>query len=144
MFANPSLITRIAIGKAVGLIFGLLGFALIPYILETADWTLRWGILLWYPTVGAVIGVFGVFTEHPVLHLPMPWWLRAPMIGGWMNFVLTFFAFEKMQVFLIALFGRESLFTNPFWFVFEGVIVGLIIGFLATRFGGEGKETIEA
>ena len=29
------------------------------------------------------------------------------------------------------------------WFVLEGAIVGIIIGYFATRFGGEGKETVE-
>ena len=72
MFGNPSLITRIAIGKGIGFLFGLAGFILIPYFLPEADWQLRWGILLWYTTMGAFIGVFGVFTYHPVLKLPFP------------------------------------------------------------------------
>jgi hypothetical protein len=32
--------------------------------------------------------------------------------------------------------------TSPFWFVLEGAIVGLIMGYFATRFGGEGEETV--
>ncbi|MEK9672501.1 MAG: hypothetical protein VW268_08360 [Rhodospirillaceae bacterium] len=72
MFGNPSLVTRIGIGKAIGLAFGLIGFTFLPYFLPDAGWLLRWGILLWYMTVGAVIGFAGVFTSHPVLHLPMP------------------------------------------------------------------------
>jgi len=31
------------------------------------------------------------------------------------------------------------MFTSPLWFSLEGAI----IGYLATRFGGEGKETVE-
>ena len=46
-------------------------------------------------SLGAVIGVFGVYTSHPVLHIPLPWWVRAPAIGGWMNFVLTLFAYDQ-------------------------------------------------
>jgi hypothetical protein len=42
---------------------------------------------------GAIIGVFGVITYHPLLRLSMPWWFRAPLTGAWMNFVLTFFAY---------------------------------------------------
>ncbi|MEH6631737.1 MAG: hypothetical protein V7776_12955 [Halopseudomonas aestusnigri] len=142
MFDKPSLVTRIAIGKGVGFVFGLIGFMCIPYFLPEADWMIRWGILLWYPTLGAVVGMFGVFTRHPVLSLPMPWWFRAPAIGAWMNFVLTFFAYEKMEAMLMSVFGQEGILSNPFWFVVEGAIVGLIIGFLATRFGGEGRDTI--
>ena len=77
MFGNPSLITRTTIGKGIGFIFGLVGFVLLPFFLPDASWLLRWGILLWYTTVGAVIGVFGVFTWHPIVKLPMPWWIRS-------------------------------------------------------------------
>ncbi len=33
--------------------------------------------------------------------------------------------------------------ASPFWFALEGAIAGIIIGYFATRFGGEGKETIQ-
>ena len=104
----------------------------------------RWGILLWYITLGAIVGVMGVFTWHPVLKMPLPWWFRAPLIGGWMNFVLTFFAYDTMKAVMISTFGPDGILTSPFWFVAEGAIIGLIIGYFATRFGGEGKETVEA
>ena len=143
MFKNPSLITRVAIGKLIGFIIGLIGFVSLPWFWPDATWMLRWGILLWYTTLGAIIGVYGVFTWHPILKLPMPWWFRAPLIGGWMNFVLTFFAWNEMSTMLSATFGADGLLSSPFWFVLEGALVGLLIGYLATRFGGEGKETVD-
>ena len=142
MFKKPSLVTRVAVGKIVGLAIGLIGFGTFEFILPDADWMLRWGVLLWYTTLGAIIGVFGVFNWHPVLRLPLPWWIRAPLIGGWMNFVLTFFAYDLMKAVLVDLFSQYDLLTSPFWFVVEGAVVGLIIGYFATRFGGEGKETV--
>lgn len=142
MFENPSLVTRIAIGKAIGFLFGLIGFASLPYFLPDYDLLLRWGILLWYPTLGAIIGIFGVYTYHPILKLPLPWWLRAPIVGAWMNLVLTFFAYDNMQIVMSAIFGEDGVLTSPFWFVAEGAIVGLIIGYFATMFGGEGNATV--
>ena len=142
MFEKPSLVTRIAIGKAVGLVIGLIGFFILPLFAPDAGWLLRWGVLLWYTTLGALIGVFGVFTYHPVLKLPMPWWVRAPFLGAWMNFVLTFFAYDTFRDMLVVMFGADSALTSPFWFVLEGALVGLLIGYLATRFGGEGKATV--
>lgn len=141
MFGNPSLVTRIAIGKAIGFLFGLIGFICLPYFLPDVGWLVRWGILLWYTTVGAIIGVFGVFTYHPILKLPFPWWFRAPLLGAWMNFVLVFFAYDVMQAMMLSVFGESGVLSSPFWFTLEGGIIGLIIGYLATRFGGEGKET---
>lgn len=142
MFGKPSLITRIAVGKLIGFVFGLAGFLLLPLFLPEAGWLIRWGILLWYTTIGAIIGVFGVFTWHPVLKLPFPWWFRAPLLGAWMNFVLTFFAYDTMQQMMHALFGEGGMISSPFWFTAEGAIIGLVIGYFATRFGGEGEETV--
>ena len=142
MFAKPSLITRIAIGKLIGFIVGLIGFFSMPILLPEASELLRWGILLWYTTLGAIVGVFGVLTWHPVLQLPLPWWFRAPLLGSWMNFVLTFFAYDDMQAMMISLFGEGGALSSPFWFVLEGALIGLLIGFFATRFGGEGSETV--
>ena len=92
--------------------------------------------------MGAIIGVFGVFTWHPVLKLPMPWWFRAPVVGAWMNFVLTFFAYDTMKAMMTSLFGADGILTSPFWFTVEGAVVGLVIGYAATRFGGEGPQTV--
>jgi len=143
MLENPSMTTRIAIGKGVGFLFGLAGFLSLPSLVPEAGELIRWGILLWYTTVGAIIGVFGVYTRHPILKLPLPWWIRAPFVGAWMNFVLTFFAYDAMAAMLIALFGEGGIIQSPFWLTAEGAIVGLVIGYFATRFGGEGKAAVD-
>ena len=141
MFGNPSLTTRIAVGKAVGFLFGLAGFIALPFLVPEAGLMIRWGILLWYTTLGAIIGVFGVFTWHPLLKLPMPWWVSAPFLGAWMNFVLVLFIYEMMRGVIISIFGQDGLITSPFWLVAEGALIGFIIGYCATRLGGEGTET---
>ncbi len=65
MFENPSLITRIAIGTAIGFLFGLFGFIFLPFFLPETDWLIRWGILLWYTTLGAIIGfIIGYFATR--------------------------------------------------------------------------------
>ncbi len=143
MFGNPSLMTRIAIGKGIGFLFGLAGFIFLPHFLPEASLLTRWGLLFWYTTVGAIIGVFGVITYHPILKLPFPWWLRAPVLGAWMNFVLVFFAYDVMGDMIVSVFGEDGAISSPFWFTAEGAIVGLIIGYFATRFGGEGKELVD-
>ena len=142
MLDKPSLTTRIIVGKIIGLLFGLAGFVLLPFLWPESGLLLRWGVLLWYTTLGAIIGVVGVYDWHPVLRLPLPWWVRAPLIGGWMNFVLTLFAYDTMEAFLRQVFGVGGLLQSPFWFVLEGVLVGLVIGFFATRIGGEGAATV--
>ena len=141
MFSNPSLMTRIAIGKSIGFLFGLVAFISLPLILPDASSLFRWGFLLWCVTVGAFIGVTGVFTWHPILKLLMPWWFRSSFIGAWMFFVLTFFAYDEIKAIMTLTFGPDGVLSSPFWFVIDGAIFGLITGYFATRYGGEGKET---
>lgn len=142
MFEKPSLMLRIAIGKGIGFVVGALGFFMLPMFVPEADLMLRLGVLFWYATFGAVIGIFGVFTYHPVLHLPMPWWFRSLWVGGWLNFVLMLFTYDKLTVLMQAVFGETSALSTPWMIVLEGMLVGLLIGFLATKYGGEGKETV--
>mgnify|MGYP003700743457 CR=1 FL=1 len=141
MFRKPSLVTRIVVGKSIGFVLGIVGFFTLPYVWPDASLELRLGALFWYATVGAVIGVFGVWSRHPVLDLPLPWFVRAPLVGAWMNFVLTLFAGDVFRAMLGRMFGPESAFASPYWIVLEGAVVGALIGWAATRFGGEGPET---
>lgn len=57
----------------------------------------RWALLLWYTTMGVIIGVYGFFTYHPILKSPFPWWFRASLIGAWMNLVLSLFIYEAFN-----------------------------------------------
>lgn len=138
MATPKSLMYRIGIGKAIGFLIGIIGFICLPYFIVDASLMLRLAILFWYPTIGAVIGVFGVFTRHPMFNLPMPWWFRGALLGGWMNFVLTLFAYEQISVIVIAVMGEYSAYTSPFLMVIEGAIIGMLIDFIATRYFGEG------
>jgi hypothetical protein len=140
MLATPSLMTRIAVGKTVGFVFGFLGFLVLPYLMPDVGWLLRIGVLFWYTTLGAIIGVFGVFNWHPILRIPMPWWLLAPAVGAWMNLLLALIAFDTLERVMLAMFGPDGVLRSPFWICAEGAIVGFIIGYFATRFGGEGPE----
>ncbi|WP_455373765.1 hypothetical protein [Limibacillus halophilus] len=142
MTAHPSLVRRIALGKLVGLAVGLTAFFVLPQVAPEAGAMTRWGVLLWYVTLGGVVGMAGVMTWHPVLRLPLPWWFRAPMIGAWMNFVLTFFAYDKMKMVVVAFLQGDGPLASPWWFVLEGAIVGLLIGAVATRFAGEGPALV--
>lgn len=144
LFGNPSLVTRLAVGKGVGFLIGLAAFIMVPYWWPNEGWALRFGILFWYTTMGGVIGFVGVMSHHPVLPFRMPYWFRGPVIGGWMNFVLLLLMYDKLQIMMDSAANWMWLRgISPVWIIMEGALAGLLIGWLSTRFGGEGKATAD-
>jgi hypothetical protein len=138
MKTDKSLMYRVGAGKAMGLVIGAIGFFVLPMLVDEPSLLLRTGIFLWYPTLGAIIGMFGVFAYHPILNFPMPWWLRGALLGGWMNFLLTLFAYEQICTFVIAVFGEYAEYISPFVMVIEGALIGLLMDYFLTRWFGEG------
>ena len=59
-----------------------------------------------------------------------------------MNFVLTLFAYDTLAAAMASVLSPKGILSSPFWFVAEGAIIGLVIGFAARRFGGVGPETV--
>ena len=135
---NSYFVKRIGTAKMVGMAFGLLGFFLIPYFWPGESMWLRVGILLWYTTLGAMIGIMGIFDRHPMLKFRMPFWFRGPVFGAWANLVLAFLMHDKLSVLMQQLEGAFSGITSPFWIVLEGAVLGLVIDAVTTKFAGEG------
>ena len=98
--------------------------------------------MLWYPLVEAVIGLVGFYHRHQALQLPMPWWLRAPLLCAWMNFVLAFFCFPVMVALYQDLWPSLPAWATSLLLALEGAAVGAIIGAIATHVGGDGPETV--
>lgn len=138
---KPSLILRTAIGKLIGFVAGLVAYFMLP-IWGEPDLLFRIGIVLYLTTIGGVIGLMGVMTFHPVLRFAMPWWFRGPFTGAFMMALLWLLAHERMDAIMVTIFGEGSFFAHGAWAIIDGVILGLIIGWTASRFGGEGKETV--
>ena len=138
MDMNTYIIKRVGTGKALGLLIGLAGFLMIPSIWPSENMWLRVGILMWYTTFGAIIGVFGLFNEHPMFKFRMPFWFRGPIFGAWFNLVLAFLMHDKLAVLIPQLGGAFAGLKSPFWIVLEGAILGLLIDGITTRVAGEG------
>ena len=129
---DSSAATRLALGTAFGALIGLGAFVLVPVLAEEADPWLRWGLLLWHPTLGAVAAGLA---DHGPARLPR--WAAGALVGGWMTAVLTFFAHGQIRLVLQAVLGGDAAFTSPFWFVLEGALVGALVGLAIDRFGAE-------
>ncbi|MEM7497827.1 MAG: hypothetical protein AAGG47_16605 [Pseudomonadota bacterium] len=136
---GPSFLTRLAVAKMAGLLIGLFGFVLIPIITPDASVAARWGVLMWYPTMGAVIALLEVVENNGALPWRVPWWLRGALVGAWFNLLVTMLGDAFMRDFIVALLGEGSPLATPYLFVPEGAVAGTIIAYLVMRFGGEGR-----
>ena len=141
MFGNNSLLTRITVGKLLGLLVGGIGFFLLPNYLPDAGYMIRFGLLFWYILMGTVVGLFGVVTYHPVLRMPMPWWFLGAAVGGWMNFIIALFMYDTLTI-VVSNFFNGAI-TSPFWVIIEGILVGLVMAWVCKRLGGEGKAIVD-
>jgi hypothetical protein len=139
MNAQPSLVRRLGMAKILGLTIGLIAFFVIPQLWPQESIWLRIGICLWYTTFGVFIGLAGIVNHHPMLEVPLPFWFRGIFFGGWLNLVLAFLMYEKLQALLAAL---GTSFTSPFWIISEGMVLGLAIDGICTWFGGEGRQLL--
>lgn len=142
-FKKPSLIASIVTGEISGLFIGFIVFIFLSYFMIDVSILFRWGILLWYVSLGTIIGVFSIFNFHVISKSSPPWWVRVSILCAWMNFILTLLAYQTIEEIMITTFGEHSVFSSPFWFVFKGVIVGLIIGFLVKKYVKVQEKTID-
>lgn len=140
MFKKPSLITRITIGKLIGFLFGGSSFFLLTPIDPDMSLRVQFAFFFWYITFGAVIGLVGVFIYHPRVKLKLHWSVRGAMMGGWLNLVLVLFIFDLVADFTDKMTGGAL--TTPYWMIGEGMLLGMFIDFLATKFAGEGPDTV--
>ena len=92
----PAILKRTAWAKTLGLIVSLVAFLGIIFTGNYASHAmLAWGILLWYPTVGAMIGLAGVMDKHPLLGKMGAW--RGILIGGSMNLLFILIGFTSIE-----------------------------------------------
>ena len=138
MDPNTYLLKRIGTGKALGFVIGLAAFFMVPVIWPGESMWLRFGVLLWYTTFGAMIGVLGLFDFHPLLKIRLSFWFRGLVFGAWFNLLLSVLMHDKFSVLLAEMDGIMANFGNPFWIVAEGAVVGLLIDGITTAVAGEG------
>ena len=138
MDTNAYIVKRIGTAKVTGLVIGLIGFFGIPAFWPDESMWFRAGVLLWYTTFGAIIGLFGLFVEHPMFGFRMPCWFRGIVFGFWLNLVLVFLMHDKFTALLSQMEGWGANFSDPLWFAVEGSVMGLLIDAVATKIAGEG------
>jgi hypothetical protein len=129
LIVTKILYNRIYFGKLIGLTIGTFGFFIAPLVFEGIHYNLRFAILFWYITFGAIIGSFG-YLKGDYFLLILPKYQRAMFIGAWLNFIIMLFLYEPLSSMLGQAFINYPIFQSPLWLIAEGVLMGLIIEFV--------------
>ena len=135
-----SVAVRVGVAKTLGLLAGLAGFFLLPVLAPETPELLRWGILFWYLNFGAMIGLMGLISRHPLFSgWRLDWWFRGLFLGAWLNFVLVFFAYDDFAQIMAVVMPEGGLLASPWAFALEGALLGLLIDGVASALGGAGQ-----
>lgn len=133
LFSNVSpLVAGIAAAKWVTFCMGLAMFFLMSY--SGVDLLGRWAILFWYTTLGAIVGMSNAIVRLPIIDLPIPWWIRGPVVSAWMCLMVVLFAGDSVQQLMWFFHVSKGALTSPYWFVGDGFIIGFIAGLISSRF----------
>jgi len=153
---NHSLLRRLGMAKALGAVVGIYWvFILGPQWFQSSPLftpAFQWGMFFWWVTFGVMIGLFGLITDFPVwnkiisfqkMNKTLRTILRGGILGMWLELVLILLLYDSAQE--LAQMNPTTLLkgVNVLWLgMIEGFILGAIMDFICTRFGGEGKEIL--
>ena len=129
------LLAGTAAGKLVAFAMGVGVYFALPHLVTDLSVCGRWAILFWYPSLGGIIGISNVVKTEPILNLRLHWWQRAPILGAWMNFMVVLFANEGMRELTMTIHFSNGVLSSPFWFVLDGAVIGVIVGYVSTKAG---------
>ena len=140
MFKLRSVTGRIAIGKMIGLVVGIVVLLLSPQFGFPIWSTFGLGTLIMFVMMGVMIGFMGQFDRHPVLDFKMNWCMRGAMVGGMFMLMYVLLSYANietvMQSGLVSWMGLES----PFWALLDGIVMGIIMAYFETKYAGEGPD----
>lgn len=128
---------RFAIAVPLGVLFGFL----CAYGASQNMWPNFWGsAMMWFIVAsrfltGFMIACVGVYTVHPLLWFK----LNALKRGAWIGAITSLPMATGSMIW--------NGMSEPTWgvffgIIFAGMIIGMIIDFCATKWGGEGKNLI--
>lgn len=129
----PPLIAGIAMAKTVVCAIGIVVFLCLPLFVPELDQAKKWVLLFWYPTIAGVAGASNITDMVSMKFMRPPWWLRAPLIGAWLNLAVVLFASGTMQDYSMVVHLSFGYLESQFWFVLDGAILGFLAGIISSR-----------
>jgi len=140
MFKIHSITGRLFVSITVGVIYTFILF-IIAWLLNLPVFNmLGLGMLLAFMLMGLSIGFVGTFDYHPILKFKIKWWILGIVGGTIFGLMFTFLTYNTMQEMLRTSIMSDFGFISPFWAISDFVLSGLLMGFFAKKFAGEGSS----
>jgi len=135
---------RLCLSKMLGLAVGLVAAAYIISFVPSLGLATALGLVLWFTFEGAMIGMAGVMTHHPIWkEWRLPAWFRGLWIGLFMHltlFLLLHDVFDWSSVVPAWLPVQDPLVLT----MIEGALLGLFWDSFITATTGEGKALLKS
>ena len=131
---------RIAIGKFIGLVIGLIAVLVLPYAGMPAISMFSIGMVVMFMLMGAMIGFIGQFDHHPLFGFKMRWWLRGPVVGFAFFLMFALLTYEEISLMMESPLVAWTGFSSPWWILLDGIFYGGLIGYIQTTSSGEGSD----
>ena len=135
---KKSVFKRVVIGKVIGLIVGGISFAMLPLYGLAGETMFGLGLWLGFIMMGAMVGLMGVMVEHPIFDFKMNFWMRGGIVGFSFMLMVILLGYEQLQGVMSSPLVSWVGLSSPFWALIDGTLIGMFMGWLATKFGGEG------
>ena len=138
---STRIVRRVVLGKLLGCVLGGMAFVFLWVMDAALGGRFLAGLWVGYIFLGAMIGLAGMLTRHPLLGFRMGFAVRGGMLGLIFHLILVLVGYEVVQRFLKSSDWMVSWgFVSPWWMLVDGMLVGIFMDFVLTRLAGEGAE----
>ncbi|MBL1434443.1 hypothetical protein COB87_002675 [Candidatus Wolfebacteria bacterium] len=140
MFKIQSVTGRMFIGVMTGLIIGALVITMSPIFGFSLFSMFGFGTLITFVLMGLTLGLMGMFDYHPIFGFKMRWWIRGAVAGFLFTLMYILLSHDSLEVIMQSNIVSWTGLSSPFWTLIDGVIIGLFMGYMETKFAGQGSN----
>lgn len=128
------------IGVMTGLIIGALVITMSPIFGFSLFSMFGFGTLITFVLMGLTLGLMGMFDYHPIFGFKMRWWIRGAVAGFLFTLMYILLSHDSLEVIMQSNIVSWTGLSSPFWTLIDGVIIGLFMGYMETKFAGQGSN----
>lgn len=135
---KKSVFKRIVVGKLIGLVVGGISFAMLPLYGLAGETMFGLGMWLAFILMGGTIGLLGIMTQHPIFDFRLRFWMRGAVVGFSFMLMVILLGYEQIQAIMSSPLVSWVGLKSPFWALIDGTLIGIFMGWVATKVAGEG------